>query len=330
MYEQLEKPKENKSKAVAASVVQKKGNAKQGFGFVDNRPDRKKLLIASGGVLQAVKIPLGEHGEFDTESEGAVEKAKLFAPDVMRKLLDAIQSEKTHTPNMLEIADTGETKMAGAASTKTEELDELELMRLGLIQNLPALLKTKGAINGQISTSKSLTTHVLRFHFNTPKNKGSLSAEVHLHPADSGQKGAGFDYAFGKTIINILSINGQPFESKFEYNGKFVQNKIGIGVKSTDLHANNQTSMSRVPRDLSSDELEYCIKNPPDQSIDGEYGKQYTWEVSKNRAIHGAILKEKMYLTIKSYDVPTFPNFVAKSNLDTKDFIWLSMGQPLE
>ena len=39
MYAQVEKPKENKSRAVANSVTQKKGNVKQGFGFVDNRPE---------------------------------------------------------------------------------------------------------------------------------------------------------------------------------------------------------------------------------------------------------------------------------------------------
>ncbi|QDO85491.1 hypothetical protein FM037_22320 [Shewanella psychropiezotolerans] len=38
MYEQVEKPKGNKSKAAANSVAQKKGSVKQGFGFVDNRP----------------------------------------------------------------------------------------------------------------------------------------------------------------------------------------------------------------------------------------------------------------------------------------------------
>ncbi len=37
MYEQVENPKENKSRAVANSVAQKKSNGKQGFGFVDNR-----------------------------------------------------------------------------------------------------------------------------------------------------------------------------------------------------------------------------------------------------------------------------------------------------
>ncbi len=39
MYEQIEKPKENKSREVANSVAQKKSNEKQGLGFVDNRPE---------------------------------------------------------------------------------------------------------------------------------------------------------------------------------------------------------------------------------------------------------------------------------------------------
>ncbi len=39
MYAQVEKPKENKSRAVANSVAQNKSNGKQGFGFVDNRPE---------------------------------------------------------------------------------------------------------------------------------------------------------------------------------------------------------------------------------------------------------------------------------------------------
>lgn len=39
MYAQVEKPKENKSRAIANSVAQKKSNMKQGFGFEDNRPE---------------------------------------------------------------------------------------------------------------------------------------------------------------------------------------------------------------------------------------------------------------------------------------------------
>ncbi len=39
MYEQVEKPKENKSVSLANSVALKKSNTNQGFGFVDNRPE---------------------------------------------------------------------------------------------------------------------------------------------------------------------------------------------------------------------------------------------------------------------------------------------------
>lgn len=49
MYEQVEKPKENKIKAVADSVVQKKSDMKQGFGFVDNRPK-----VQSQNFLQSI------------------------------------------------------------------------------------------------------------------------------------------------------------------------------------------------------------------------------------------------------------------------------------
>lgn len=48
MYAQLEKSKDNKSRAVANSVAQKKTNVKQEFGFVDNRPEavaQKKFRI---------------------------------------------------------------------------------------------------------------------------------------------------------------------------------------------------------------------------------------------------------------------------------------------
>lgn len=39
MYEQVEKPKENKSRAIANYVAQKKSGGKQGIGFVDTRPE---------------------------------------------------------------------------------------------------------------------------------------------------------------------------------------------------------------------------------------------------------------------------------------------------
>jgi hypothetical protein len=59
MYAQVEKPKENKNRAVANSVTQKKSNAKQGIGFVDNRPEtiaQKKLQGVVNNSSQGKQI----------------------------------------------------------------------------------------------------------------------------------------------------------------------------------------------------------------------------------------------------------------------------------
>jgi 5-methylcytosine-specific restriction endonuclease McrA len=50
MYEQVEKPKENKSRSVANSVTQKKSNEKQGFGFVDNRQEAITQRLVYKGI----------------------------------------------------------------------------------------------------------------------------------------------------------------------------------------------------------------------------------------------------------------------------------------
>ena len=52
MYEEVEKPKENKGRAVAHSVAQKKGNAKQGFGFVDNRSESDRFSNLQMNIRQ--------------------------------------------------------------------------------------------------------------------------------------------------------------------------------------------------------------------------------------------------------------------------------------
>ncbi|WP_421854433.1 hypothetical protein [Marinomonas sp.] len=61
MYEQIEKPKENKSRAIANSVAQKKSNGKQGFEFVDNRhiSSLKKIDTGREGVkISKNKAPI--------------------------------------------------------------------------------------------------------------------------------------------------------------------------------------------------------------------------------------------------------------------------------
>jgi hypothetical protein len=65
MYAQVEKPKEHKSRAVANSATQKKGNGKQGFGFVDNRPKavaqpKVPTIITSGSSKNIVQRQVGD------------------------------------------------------------------------------------------------------------------------------------------------------------------------------------------------------------------------------------------------------------------------------
>jgi len=75
MYAQEDKTKGNESKVVANSVGQKKSNVKQGFGFVDNRPEavaqrtlHEKMDKSSRMLLQrfnsksSVKVPACSSG----------------------------------------------------------------------------------------------------------------------------------------------------------------------------------------------------------------------------------------------------------------------------
>ncbi|MDW3193000.1 MAG: hypothetical protein R8G66_11570 [Cytophagales bacterium] len=79
MYEQVEKPKENKNRAIAKSVGQKKSIGKPGIGFVDNRPDavaQRKLqdmVISSSQVKQAAQL----HAKVDNNSTQQMQPFQL-------------------------------------------------------------------------------------------------------------------------------------------------------------------------------------------------------------------------------------------------------------
>jgi len=73
MYEQVEKPKENKSKAVVNSVAQKKSNGKQGFGFVDNRPES----ITQRKQVEEMKCKKDNEEPFSHEPPKVVQRALL-------------------------------------------------------------------------------------------------------------------------------------------------------------------------------------------------------------------------------------------------------------
>lgn len=117
MYAQIEKPKENKSRAVANSVAQKKSNVKEGFGFVDNRPEavvqrrmqnqinknleskciQDKITFASGDpVIQAVLTIGGlEQGELTVDQ---------VANNEIRAILNQWRENGGHEFETLELA----------------------------------------------------------------------------------------------------------------------------------------------------------------------------------------------------------------------------------
>jgi hypothetical protein len=76
MYAQVEKPKENKSRAVANSVSQRKGPVKQGFGFVDNRPQNKLFQKKSNDLSSGIIVQKVKFGEGDTNNP--MDNAYLF------------------------------------------------------------------------------------------------------------------------------------------------------------------------------------------------------------------------------------------------------------
>ena len=93
MYKQVYKSKDNKSRAVANSVGQKKSRRKQGFGFVDNRPElipqRRLQRKETMGNEEAMQFKLAEvkpqsHSSgvaLETEAAGTSGELKMYNPD---------------------------------------------------------------------------------------------------------------------------------------------------------------------------------------------------------------------------------------------------------
>lgn len=101
MYVQMEKPKENKSRAVANSVAQKKSSVKQGFGIVDNRPEsiRQRKLQAQINDHSAKTFQKQPNLEEEQLIQGRSKQnndsvAQADIPDTLTQL--AIQRKEKH------------------------------------------------------------------------------------------------------------------------------------------------------------------------------------------------------------------------------------------
>jgi len=80
MYAQREKPKENKSRAVANSIGQKKNNGKHGLGFVDNRPKsvvQRNLKVIANNNFQVMQFKRYFTGEVEPPSSKSVRYSEV-------------------------------------------------------------------------------------------------------------------------------------------------------------------------------------------------------------------------------------------------------------
>jgi hypothetical protein len=101
MYAQVDKPKENKSRAVANSVAQKKSNVKQGFGLVDNRLESKEIIQLQKVFTESVQcVPVKKKAESKNKTNGAkkalaggVKKPKK-APNFYKRIVKGLPEDR--------------------------------------------------------------------------------------------------------------------------------------------------------------------------------------------------------------------------------------------
>lgn len=132
MYEQAEKPKESKNRAVSNSVAQKKSNVKQGFGFVDNRTSVRE-------ITQRVEIKGGGKGgtvwdtDWTDEQKGAnVPKSQLFKKQ-LKTLLEQAEKESSSESDKSKLStdiakyfDSTQTPASAPANQKDIDLKKIQ------------------------------------------------------------------------------------------------------------------------------------------------------------------------------------------------------------
>lgn len=124
MYEQIKKPKENKSWAIANSVARKKSNGKQGFRFVDNRPIQMRKLqeIANRGaeIAQLTKM-------LRLQNNPTVKEKQWFADALQRE--NATQITDVNAVNNIQDDETiiviahGNTDVIGDEGNEEQDLE---------------------------------------------------------------------------------------------------------------------------------------------------------------------------------------------------------------
>lgn len=96
MYKQVEKPKENKSRAVDNSVAQKKSYVRQGFGFVDNHP----VAIAQRKLQDLANISPKDRQTVQLKSIEDNRSVQGHPPEILGRVIQK-KENKTGLPDNL-------------------------------------------------------------------------------------------------------------------------------------------------------------------------------------------------------------------------------------
>jgi len=103
MYEKVEKPKENKSRAVANTITQNKSNGKQSF--VDNRTEiavQRKLQVisnSSAGIIQTHSKQCGCPCCTSTMQQPLQKKNKTSGEKILQLMCEECGKKKGHLSN---------------------------------------------------------------------------------------------------------------------------------------------------------------------------------------------------------------------------------------
>ncbi|MPY23404.1 hypothetical protein [Shewanella sp. YLB-07] len=132
MYEQVEKPKENKSRSVAKSVAQKKHNGKQRFGFMDNRPKTGLQKNSSDRATATAQL----NGGIVQRKLGFDKSAEYLSPSKLDKSMKpAVFDVICHKVSELDakVLVTGAEPASGSASYNYAEEHEQGIIKVGSV-----------------------------------------------------------------------------------------------------------------------------------------------------------------------------------------------------
>ena len=189
MYEQVEKPKETKSRSVANSVAQKKNNVKQGLGFVDNRSKvalqrNQREVVDANSIVQCMT---DENGKDTIKSLSDLVSALANGISIAgfdEEISRLLKLGNLHSAGDLDIVKQRIDELISAPNKSIYDYKDaqsaVEILRLlgffedNIVIKLPRKGTTKGQSSGDASFSPSAAMNAER----EQENRNELAAKA--------------------------------------------------------------------------------------------------------------------------------------------------------